>query len=399
MLNTPTTRAANERDEFVRTVAELARQMSAETSPTNALSHLVRVLRQALEIDRAGVFLYNQHRGTIDRLVGIDPHGKPEFEGESIAVRDVLHPMMLVANGSMPFYFTNDAPADFPNVEFTPGVRALGVIPIMASNCLLGVLCVDNVLTGRPFDETLVDLLYLFATLAAAPLFAIYQRTERERVDAIRRRIYRDVFMAATSGKIQLCTPQEIDAEWPDFGESVAIEREEDVGLVREKVRLCAEKAGLDPERAWDLVLCASEAVTNALLHGNGGRAAVEARDGTVRLRVSDNGQGISLEDLPDATLRPGWSKGKMPSMGHGFVLMYKLADCLYLNTSENGTTLILQMNEQAADPLLPDWDGLLCCPATPWDSTSVRNRLALSWWTSRTVTRSPPPFAPTPAG
>jgi anti-sigma regulatory factor (Ser/Thr protein kinase) len=260
----------------------------------------------------------------------------------------------------MPYYLTDDVTRDFPDLRVRPGVRALAVVPIVTGGEMLGMLAVDNCRSGRPVPESILASLFLGAGLAAQSLFAIYQQKERQRVEALRRSIYSEVFQAATNGKIVLCSPTEIAKEWPTLDVAVAIERDQDVAAVRDRVRETAEAAGVTPDRAWDLTLCASEAATNALRHGNGGAAAVEVRDGVVRIRIVDRGGGIPLEDLPDATLRPGWSKGSQPSMGHGFSLMYQLADCLYLNTGPDGTVLILEMHVTPRELHPAAWDGLL---------------------------------------
>jgi anti-sigma regulatory factor (Ser/Thr protein kinase) len=286
-------------------------------------------------------------------------NGDAEFEGPPIRLSVPNHPLGQVGRGEMPYYFTDDAPRDYPHLRFDPGVRHVAVIPISTGGELLGLLGVDNCRTGRALEQSALQPLFLCAGLAAQSLFALYQQRERERVDAMRRAIYCDVFQAATNGKIRLCTPEEIAGEWPHEAAAVPIEREQDVGRVREHVRACGEASGIGSERAWDLALCASEAATNALLHGNGGGATAETRGGAVRVRIADRGHGIPLEDLPDATLRPGWSRGKVPSMGHGFVLMHQLADRVYLSTGAEGTVVILEMCVDPFDTLPAGWDDL----------------------------------------
>jgi anti-sigma regulatory factor (Ser/Thr protein kinase) len=338
-----------------------SRQLAAEPDPIQALWRLVCALRNDLGIDRAGIFAYDPHAQAVQRLVGMDSQGEAEFEGPVHALADGAGPLIEVARRERPYYLTENVADDFPSLEFAPGVRSLAIIPIIAADELLGTLSVDNCITGRPLPRERLELLFLYAAQAALPLFARYQKLERERAEAVRRRTLREVIHAVTNGKLRLCNQAEIDAEWPEMQPAFAVERPEDVGKVREKVREEGREAGIPTEREWDLTLCASEAATNALVHGHGGYVAVAHQEGRLRVRVSDRGEGIPLDDLPGATLQAGWSKARRPSMGQGFTLIHKLADCVYLSTGPDGTTLIIEMEVEPKGEELPDtWDSLL---------------------------------------
>jgi len=344
----------------LQALVRAARTMAGQSNPVDALWSLIGAIQEDLSVDRAGIFEYHRDEKSAVRVVGVDTAGRAEFAGPPIHVTKRSGPLCEVALGVIPYYLSDDAPRDYPNNRFDAGVRAAAVLPIRTGGELLGLLAVDTCRTGRPIPESALQHLFLYAGLAAQSLFAIYQKRERERADEMRRGIYREVFQAATNGKIQLCTAEEIAGEWPASEPGLAIEREQDVAAVREAARKVALDSGVDSERAWDLALCASEGATNALLHGHGGIAAFAGNHEAARVRISDRGHGIPLEDLPDATLRPGWSRGKMPSMGHGFVLMYKLADRVYLNTGPSGTTIIVEMCLKPVEIIPAGWDCLL---------------------------------------
>ena len=344
----------------LQSLVRAARTMAAQSNPVEALWSLIGAIQEDLSIDRAGIFEFRRDDQVAIRIVGVDTAGRAEYTSAPIHVSQRRGPLSEVALGIIPYYLSDDAPRDYPENRFAPGVRAVAVLPIRTGGELLGLLAVDTCRTGRPIPESCLQHLFLYAGLAAQSLFAIYQKKERERTDEMRRGIYREVFQAATNGKIQLCTSEEIESEWPSLEHGLAIEREQDVAAVREGARKVALECGVDPERAWDLALCASEGATNALLHGKGGTAAFAGNGKAARVRISDHGHGIPLEDLPDATLRPGWSRGKMPSMGHGFVLMYKLADRVYLSTGPHGTTIIVEMCLEPVMTIPAGWDALL---------------------------------------
>jgi hypothetical protein len=55
------------------------RAMAAERDPIQALWTLICAVRTDLELDRAGVFEFDQERQTVARLVGVDAAGHPEY--------------------------------------------------------------------------------------------------------------------------------------------------------------------------------------------------------------------------------------------------------------------------------------------------------------------------------
>jgi anti-sigma regulatory factor (Ser/Thr protein kinase) len=342
----------------IHCLARASRELAAESDPVQALWNLLCTLREHLAIDRAGVFAYDRHSKILEHITGVDTNGDPEFSGTSFHVNDEMSPLLQVARREREYYFTDDAPRDYPHRRFAPGVQALAVIPIIAGDELLGMLCADNCLTRRPLPETVLEPLFLYAGLAALPLFAAYQKKERDRVEAMRRHIYREVLYSVTGGKIQLCEQVEINAEWPSMESPLRILREEDVRAVRDIARQVAEAAGMNDERAADFALCTSEAVTNALLHGSGGGARIECREGRVRVRVTDHGTGIATDDLPRATLLRGWSKHA--SMGLGFTLINETADRIYLSTGSSGTTIIIEMGVVPEESLPNECNPLL---------------------------------------
>ena len=339
-------------------LARASREMTTVANPAEALWSLVTALRDHLPIDRAGIFAFDPFARTLQRVAGVGQDGQPEFQGPAIAVDRGAGPLREVIRRELPYYFSDDATRDYPRDDWAPGVRAHAIIPIIAGDHCLGALCVDNCLTGRTIPETVVEPLFLYAGLAALPLFALYQQKERERADRLRWETLRQVFAAVTSGKVCLCDQHEVDMEWPDAGDAVCIDSVADIPALREVVRHAGVEAGMADDRARDFELCVSEAATNALLHGEGGIATVASVEGIVRARVEDSGRGISLDDLPGATLQPGWSKRQ--SMGLGFTLIQQTSDRVFLSTGPQGTTVIIEMAvepqinlPEATNPLL----------------------------------------------
>lgn len=324
-------------------LSTLADALAEGPSPHQALLDLVSVVREKLDVDRVGVFMFDQATLRLERLVGISVQGTPEFEGEEFSIGGERQPLTLVARRELPYYLSADAPAEFPGHAFQPGVRAVAVFPIIAGGVFQGALCADNAFTDRPLSSELIPAFKVFASLAALPLFALHQTREAERTEALRRKIYRQVLLAVTGGKFHLCEEKELAQEWPGLDSPIQIRAKQDIGTVREAVRGAAEEAGLSEERTADFTLSVCEAATNALLHGKGGIATVAHDEDHLRFRIQDNGEGIEPEDIPNATLVKGWSK--RASLGLGFTIINELADRVYMSTGPGGTSLILEMD------------------------------------------------------
>lgn len=323
-------------------IAPLSQRIGLEREPAQALNHLVESVRQELGIDRAGIFAYDRHGNRLERVAGVDRNGRPEFGGNAIEVRGGDSPLMQVACRERPFYFSQDAPSEFPHYRFPEGVRSLAIVPVIAGGELVGMLCADNCLSNRPLSEKILEPLFVYAGLAAIPLFARYVRREQEREEACRRAMCGEMLYAVSGGKISLCSRDQIHSEWPSLEQVIPIQEPTDIRVVRGEVNRITAQAGMDEDRAGDFALCVSEAATNALIHGSGGTAVAEARNGVVRARIEDRGAGISIDQLPSATLVKGWSS--KCSMGLGFTVMVETTDRIFLNTSAAGTILILEM-------------------------------------------------------
>ncbi len=353
------TPARTELASLPRCLARLSLQIAEERDPIRALSLLIASLRRELRIDRAGVFAYDRQRQVLEHLTGIDTQGQPEVMVETIPLTNDHCPLLQVAHREIPYYISQQAPRDYPRHCFGDGVQALAILPVIAGGELVGMLCADNCLTDRSFDEGLLEPLILYTGLASIPLFARYERREHERQELLRRAICGDMLYTVSGGKISLCTRDQILEEWPAQAAMahVTIREPSDIRQVREMVHRVMAQAGMDTDRAGDFALCVSEAATNALLHGMGGVASVAAQNGCIRARIEDRGTGISLDQLPSATLVKGWSSKR--SMGLGFTVMVETTDRIFLNTGGNGTTLILEMGvtapapELAFDPML----------------------------------------------
>lgn len=118
------------------------------------------------------------------------------------------------------------------------------------------------------------------------------------------------------------------------------IRDEDDVVLVRRKVKQLAQAHGFDAFAAAAITTATSEITRNAWVHGGGGRAIIEeVSDGDrmgLRLELQDEGPGIA--DL-DRALAGGYSTAR--SMGLGLSGSKRLVDELRVETAVGRGTIV----------------------------------------------------------
>lgn len=334
------------------------RAMAAQRSPAQALWTLVTALQEDLPVDRAGVFAYDPEREAVDLITGVGEDGLPEFGFRSYSLKTGVGPLVQVARRELPYYFSNRLREDYPQGRWPPRMTAHGIVPIIAGDVLLGTLNIDNALQGNPISEACLQPLFLYAGLAALPLFALYQQKERARTEQMRRQIMAEMLHAVTNGKVVLCEREELEQQWPPLERCWPIHSRADVPPFRDAVREVGLSAGMTPLRAGDLEVCAAEAAANALSHGDGGQACIAARGDSVRVRVTDRGAGIDPSYLPTGIVVPGAST--KDSAGLGYTLIVDLADHVYLHTGPGGTDLIVEMSVEPPLNFPEAWGDLL---------------------------------------
>ena len=164
------------------------------------------------------------------------------------------------------------------------------------------------------------------------------------------RRVFnRDVLLAVTGGKLRLVEPGEIPPAAlahvaPAFTQELA--EPADASALRHVLSRIGRESGMDRDRVDDLCTATTEAATNAVKHGNGGRATVWAVGDSVTVQIADNGSGIAPAHLARATLEQGFST--RVSLGMGFHLMLQSTDTLALCTDVHGTIVFLQVSNKS---------------------------------------------------
>ena len=126
-----------------------------------------------------------------------------------------------------------------------------------------------------------------------------------------------------------------------------AIERA--VERVLEKCKRCSQ---LPPPLRTKLRVSLSEALSNAVLYGNGrdpGKRVhldVEVDPDRLTAQVTDEGDGFDPDTIPD----PRLPENRHALRGRGLFLMRKLMDEVHYNDRGNSVTLVMRLNRRTGE-------------------------------------------------
>jgi anti-sigma regulatory factor (Ser/Thr protein kinase) len=253
------------------------------------------------------------------------------------------------------------------------------MVPIILDGRVLGVVQVQSLRAGAYTAEQLRLLEAMTLQVAAASRNAyLYHEAreeiaERKRVQAENSRLLAQVEQAAlqqrsflreilanvTEGRLRLCdATTDLPAPLTHSVGDVALPTSREIRQLRRIAEAAACDLGFPDERWQDLVTAVGEAAMNAVVHGGGGTGTVyvDPARSVVQVWIADEGAGIDVENLPRATLELGYSSAG--TLGHGFWLMLKTIDRIYLLTGPTGTTVVLE--QERSQPLLTWRSNLL---------------------------------------
>ena len=183
-------------------------------------------------------------------------------------------------------------------------------------------------------------------------LMETHARTVEEM--ARKQRIFlREVLSSLSEGRLQLCDSREdLPTALPPFSESVPLTTPT-LRILRRHVMAYGAESDWPLERRQDFETAVGEAAMNAVVHGKNavGRVHIDRSAGKAQVWISDEGVGISESSIHRATLEKGFTTAG--TLGHGFWIMLKTADRIYLLTGPTGTTVVL---EQGKHPPEPEW-------------------------------------------
>lgn len=198
----------------------------------------------------------------------------------------------------------------------------------------------------RRDDGSLLGLGMILSEISAQRASEAALKASRDQT----RLFLRDILFSVSEGRLRLCDmlddlPAPLTIAAAPFALSSATLR-----ALRHETVDAAIAAGLAAGRWQDMVTAVGEASMNAVVHGGGsGEARVTHQPGRVQVSIQDRGKGIAMDRLHRATLERGYTTAG--TMGHGFWMMLKTCDRVYLLTDANGTTIVLEQDRTPPEP------------------------------------------------
>jgi len=185
---------------------------------------------------------------------------------------------------------------------------------------------------------------------------------------ARRQRLFlREVLSSLTEGRLHLCdATADLPSRLGRFADPIPLTIPT-LRNLRKQIASLAEETDLPLERIQDLETAVGEAAMNAVVHGKNATGQIFWDRDLCKIQVwiQDQGEGISEDSLHRATLERGFTtKG---TLGHGFWMMLKTADRVYLLTGKGGTTVVI---EEERTPPLPLWLQVL--PAYDFSASAI---------------------------
>ncbi|OGU10304.1 MAG: hypothetical protein A2X61_08520 [Ignavibacteria bacterium GWB2_35_12] len=117
--------------------------------------------------------------------------------------------------------------------------------------------------------------------------------------------------------------------------------------LVEPMLKEIKQKFCINDELYYNLVITITEAVNNAIIHGNKFdidkivRIIVKCKNKLLTVSVKDQGSGFDLESLEN----PLSPENLLKESGRGIFIIRKIADNVVFNFLDEGTELILYFN------------------------------------------------------
>ena len=111
-------------------------------------------------------------------------------------------------------------------------------------------------------------------------------------------------------------------------------------------VKRAVEKYKLSPDQYGNILISVTEAVNNAIIHGNRNdesktvRISLKKQEESLAIRVSDEGRGFDFRSLPDPTTPECLEK----CGGRGVFLMQQLSDRIKFDNNGSTVEMLLSL-------------------------------------------------------
>ncbi len=129
----------------------------------------------------------------------------------------------------------------------------------------------------------------------------------------------------------------------------IALFRSEKSSMSKVEPLLCdlRNKVKIPDDRFYNLLIAATEAFNNAIVHGNklDPQKIVEVelicKEGSLQINIRDEGEGFDPEQVAD----PREPENLLKENGRGIFLIKSLIDKVHIDTSDSGTTVEMIFN------------------------------------------------------
>jgi len=154
------------RNKDLATQNEMMRAMANSLHIDEVLSILVDQIRTHLEFDRVGLFLVNKADDTLEQRIGTDVQGQVTLtEKKVIPILEKSGPMGKMMVRGEKFFITNDyfndprISKDCEEVRMSdPNVMGRALVLIVFRNDVLGVIALDNLISGKTVSKENVKI-------------------------------------------------------------------------------------------------------------------------------------------------------------------------------------------------------------------------------------------------
>jgi signal transduction histidine kinase/CheY-like chemotaxis protein len=175
--------------EQLEALRQLAEMLTGSLDLDEVLLQVRRAVIEVLGFDRCGVWLVDEEQRTVQGRWGTDRQGNLVDERHlQFDIRDAMNCFGWVAQNGQPFMFFSDFElhAQQTGKRCPPpvmeGVKENAALAMRSGDRVVGVITVDNLLTGRPFGQEDLDAMWPFVDLAGAAVAnaRLYDRARRQ---------------------------------------------------------------------------------------------------------------------------------------------------------------------------------------------------------------------------
>jgi PAS domain S-box-containing protein len=156
-----------QRREMLEKIVKLGQYVTEVQDVPTTLQRIWKSVRHDLDFDRLGIYLYDSAHQSMNGTYGTNRGG------EMVDVWDTSYPILSDASRfnrvlEKPdgLYFTHEYDVDIPEGHIMSGVKDYAAVAAWAGDKPVAVLCVDNLITGRPIADGQLEALRLFAGYA-----------------------------------------------------------------------------------------------------------------------------------------------------------------------------------------------------------------------------------------